>query len=267
MRPELSHEELQELLGVYSLDAVPMDERVEVEAHLAGCPRCRAEVAEHLEIAALLAGGGAPAPDGVWDRIAAELEEGPAVPDISRARVRDHPESVGWVRALAAAAAVIVIGALGLKVIEQDRKLDRVEAVVEGEGIARAAAGAVFNPEAIPLSLTSRDGGIEVDAVLLPDGSGFLVRDSLRALPAGETYQLWALTDGDPISAGVLGRDPGVSAFSVAPATKGLAITRERAGGVVAPEKPSRGCWRASRGVTSVAAAGSNRVSARRKEA
>ena len=63
----LSHSELEELLGAYALDAVDGDERDAVELHLRECPRCRAEVADHREVAAALAQTGGPAPDGVWD--------------------------------------------------------------------------------------------------------------------------------------------------------------------------------------------------------
>ncbi|MGH9042204.1 MAG: zf-HC2 domain-containing protein, partial [Acidimicrobiia bacterium] len=72
-----SHQDIQELLGAFALDAVDEDERDLIEVHLAGCPRCRAEVATHRETAALLANGGDRAPEGVWARITANLEEVP----------------------------------------------------------------------------------------------------------------------------------------------------------------------------------------------
>ncbi|MEA3055576.1 MAG: hypothetical protein QOD30_1008, partial [Actinomycetota bacterium] len=50
-----SHDEIQELLGAYALDAVDPDERSDVEDHLRDCARCRAEVAEHRDTAAFLA--------------------------------------------------------------------------------------------------------------------------------------------------------------------------------------------------------------------
>jgi anti-sigma factor RsiW len=68
-----SHEELAELLGAYALDAVDDDEALAIEEHLAGCPRCRAEVAMHREVVAMLGNAGGVAPEGVWERIAAEL--------------------------------------------------------------------------------------------------------------------------------------------------------------------------------------------------
>ncbi|MER3453386.1 MAG: anti-sigma factor, partial [Acidimicrobiia bacterium] len=66
MERELSHREIDELLGAYALDAVEPDERAAVEAHLRTCSRCWAEVADHREVAAYLAHSGGPAPEGVW---------------------------------------------------------------------------------------------------------------------------------------------------------------------------------------------------------
>lgn len=77
-----NHDELRELLGAYALDAVDADEAVAVEEHLAGCPQCRAEVEQHRSVAALLGNAGATAPAGLWDRIAASLDE----PEQSTAR-------------------------------------------------------------------------------------------------------------------------------------------------------------------------------------
>ena len=71
---ERTHTELQELLGAYALDAVDGDEYDAVELHLRECPRCRAELADHREVAALIGHGGAAAPEGVWDRIVAAIE-------------------------------------------------------------------------------------------------------------------------------------------------------------------------------------------------
>ena len=82
--PSYTHHDLQELLGAFALDAVDDDERDVIEAHLAGCPRCRAEVEGHRETAALLAHSGDRAPDNVWDRIAAALDEAPPALDLAR---------------------------------------------------------------------------------------------------------------------------------------------------------------------------------------
>ncbi|MGZ4705939.1 MAG: anti-sigma factor family protein, partial [Acidimicrobiales bacterium] len=65
MTKPFSTSEVEELIGAFALDAVDADEREAVERHLADCPRCRNELAGHLEVAALLGNTGAPAPDGV----------------------------------------------------------------------------------------------------------------------------------------------------------------------------------------------------------
>ena len=52
------HREIQELLGVYALDAVDPEMAAMVERHLAGCVKCSIEVAQHHEVAGLLANSG-----------------------------------------------------------------------------------------------------------------------------------------------------------------------------------------------------------------
>ena len=80
-RAGMTHDEIEEMLGVYALDALDAQERQEVDDHLASCPRCRAELAAHREVAALLGNpvGDAPAiaPEDVWDRIASSLQDEP----------------------------------------------------------------------------------------------------------------------------------------------------------------------------------------------
>jgi anti-sigma-K factor RskA len=231
-----SHEEIRELLGAYALDAVPSEERPAVEDHLAECRECRTEVEEHRATAAMLAATGAPAPEGLWDRIAGEIEPIGPVDLARRRRERRGRGITRWAAAAVAAAAVVAIAGLGMKVLEQDRILDRLVAASEEQELVRAANGALLDPRATRITLTSEDRGVVVDAVLLPSGTGYLVRNNLRPLPAGRTYQLWALDGEVPISAGVLGRHPGVVAFSVEPTVRGLAITEEQSGGVSTPQ-------------------------------
>ena len=87
----MSHEEAAELLAVFALDAVEPDEHELIEAHLAECPRCRAELDAHREVAAALGNSVEPLPEGLWSSIASALpprrdEEPPPMPTL----VRDH---------------------------------------------------------------------------------------------------------------------------------------------------------------------------------
>ena len=76
MSGSMSHREADELLGAYALDAVDAAERAEVEAHLASCPRCRAELDELRQVAAAVGTAVVRPPEGLWSQIAGALEVG-----------------------------------------------------------------------------------------------------------------------------------------------------------------------------------------------
>lgn len=228
------HADVEDLLGAYALDAVPEDERRLVEEHLAVCQPCRREVMEHRETVALLSEGGA-APVAMWDRIAEGLEPTPPA-DLERHREARAPRR--WARGLAAAAAAIAIVVLSVIVVVQGQRIGRLDRLTEERALVEAAEAALADPGARTTALRSAGGGVIVSAVLLPDGRGYLYRDDLQPLPEGRTYQLWALGEAEPISVGVLGRDPGVVPFVVDPSISGLAISEEDAGGAIAPTDP-----------------------------
>jgi hypothetical protein len=105
-----------------------------------------------------------------------------------------------------------------------------------------AADSASRDPRADRVALSSTDGALEARIVYLRGGDGFLLQSNLRTLPPDRTYQLWALMGGSsperPISAGVLGPDPGIAAFRVHGPVVGLAITAEESPGAVSPGSP-----------------------------
>ena len=94
--------------------------------------------------------------------------------------------------------------------------------------LARAAEHA---PGARQAKLVDPDGAVLANAVVLPDGWGYLTSE-LPKLPAGRTYQLWGVDSRNTISLGVMGRSPTVIAFHASGHPAALAITEERAGGV-----------------------------------
>ena len=205
-----THEELAELLGAYALDAVDDTdgEREAVRLHLLECARCRAEVEEHREVAALLAHAGEPAPPAVWDRLAAAVE-GEAPPAPGRPVLLPSPPTPRqvtrrrWTRPLPAlaAAAVVVIAALGWLAVDANRRLDDLEG---DRGVAAAMADALADPDS---TVVDMEGDVQVRAVLM-DGTGYLAADDLPAAPDGRTYQLWGGGDDGMVSLGVLGSDP-----------------------------------------------------------
>jgi anti-sigma factor RsiW len=247
MTEPLDVAEIEELIGAYALDAVDPDERAAVEAHLVECPRCRAELAEHLETAAYLSYGGAPAPEALWGRIAAALEEPPpamrlqvvgdptaaqpAVASLADRRVRPSRRMVG---VLAAAAAVIAV-VLGAAVIHQRSQIDDLHQNLAASALTRSAQQAEADPASQRLSLTSpSNDAVTATAVISPSGTGYLTANHLPALASDRTYQLWGETGGKVISLGLLGRSPSLVAFSAHGTFHGLAVTDEVAGGVTA---------------------------------
>lgn len=257
MKTELRHSEIEELLGVYALDAVDDDERVVVDQHLSSCARCRAEVEEHREVAALLAHTGAPAPEGLWDRIAQSLEgesfdgtaspPAPFLPSIvpsgeltGRAEAQPTDRSAWRTRVagavLAAAAAVIVV--LGVQMSAQDQRLDEVTALLELDALQRAYQAAESMPDSEVIEIKSFDGLRDSKAVITDEGEGYFDASSLPPLPEGRVYQLWADVGDRRVSLGPLGADPDVVPFAVLPQFVGLGITEETEPGVIVSEQP-----------------------------
>lgn len=233
---EMRHEEIQELLGAFALDAVEGDEAEQVELHLRECGKCRAEVADHREVATFLAHAGTSAPDGIWDRIAAEIETGsgsapPPLQLLSAPRTGPSPRV--WQSAFALAAAVTAI--LGFQLVRLDQRVDSIPTALSTKSVEQAAEAALRDPSSQRVRLSSAVGASPqvADAVLMPDGRGYLLMRGMPDLPYHQTYQLWGVSDGATVSLGVLGPSPNVAVFSAGTKVTGLAVTVEKAGGVV----------------------------------
>jgi hypothetical protein len=253
--PEPTHEEIQELLGVYALDAVDPETAAMVERHLEGCVRCTTEVAQHHEVAGLLANSGGSSPAGIWDGIASQLD-GSTPPSWSRLSSRLETEAgplagaerptataedrlgstagpdagasvtpigsgrrrSGWaVRAvgIVAAAAAVVAIVLGVQVNHLHNQVNASGATLSG-----AERSALALPSTRQIELTSAQTGDspagKVTVVLTRSGSGFVEAQGLAALPKSRTYQLWGVVGQRTISLGLLGSDPSVVSFSAA---------------------------------------------------
>ena len=233
------HQELEELLGAYSIDAVEGDEAVAIEAHLPDCPRCRAELAELREVAALLSQSGADAPDGVWDRIASSLNEAP--PPLRLGVQPERRSSRGRLLragALAVAAAVVVVlgfGVLQLRGQVDDLRHARANSDTSTQ-VALAAAQAMSAPDARIARLAGGSGQTAV-AVVGANGQGYFLGATLPNLNHG-IYQLWGATaSGQVASLGTI-PGPGVYAFTADPSVQVVMVTEENSP-VPAPTKPA----------------------------
>lgn len=235
-----THEDIQELLGVYALDALEPHEAEVVEAHLEVCPRCRSEVQGHNEVAAMLGNTGGDAPEGLWDRISSHLEEAPppmrlALPEGEGSVIplASRRRSTGFLAVAVGAAAALMIGVLGVQVIRQEDRINTLNAALEDDAVLTAANLALADPAAATAQLASADGSVAAPAVLLPNGTGYLLARQLEELDESLTYQLWGVTDTGVVSLGLLGSSPNdVVPFQISGDVSGFAITAEVAGGV-----------------------------------
>ncbi|MGH9194679.1 MAG: anti-sigma factor, partial [Acidimicrobiia bacterium] len=131
------------------------------------------------------------------------------------------------------AAAVL---ALGFKVVDQDRQIERLTASLEKQAVAASAYETLTDPSAKTLALRSAKDGPEAQLVLASDGRGLLIANALPGLQVDETYQLWALVGEEKISSGLLGSQPNVSLFTFRGGRPdGFAVTKEPSGGSPQP--------------------------------
>lgn len=255
MSLQLTHEQIEALLGAFAMDAVDGDEAEAIELHLRDCPRCRAEVTEHREVAALLAHTGSPAPEGVWNRILDELEPAPPalrmpglppsattqpvagpglaaetdesdgatvpesgpVPAEATVTALSSRRSTVRMRTLIAvlSAAAVIVAVLGVVTLNQSRRLDRMDASLRDVSVDRIATRALSDPQAATGKLISHDNRVNAPVVVNAKGMGYLLATKLPELPKNRTYQLWAQVQGATLSLGVFDGATDVVQFQV----------------------------------------------------
>lgn len=248
------HEErsIEELLGAYALDAVEDHERDLVDGLLPGNARFRAEIDGHRETIgfltqATLVPDGAPAPPHVWKGISARLEADPPPLRLVASDQRVRAARPAWAtRAMGvfAAAAVIAVAVLGIRVVQQEGRLDDMTAALAGDRLEQAANAAMAAPGSEVVTLVDPAGSaVTARIAVQDDGIGYVVSDSLPALAPDRAYQLWVIVDDTVLSAGLLGADPEISPFQVTGDIAGFAITEEVAEGVVASENDPVALW------------------------
>jgi anti-sigma-K factor RskA len=237
-------------IAVYALDGLEPDEQAAVEAHLAGCLVCQAELDGHLATLARLTPD-EPASPALWARITesiaaegggalepprleavpypgtpptAEPTQRPAGPRHLARRRRPWERIAG----LAAAAAVLVVAALGIGYVLGDRDEEQPD-------IAAVAQDAIDGGD--PVATLSTPDGVAVARVVVTDtGTGYFLVDDLPTLEEGRTYQLWQLDGAQPISLGTVGDGTiPITSVAVPSGTTTMAVSAEVAGGAVSP--------------------------------
>jgi anti-sigma-K factor RskA len=247
----MTHEEANDLLATYALDAVIGDEHEQIETHLLECPRCRADLDAYRDVAAAMGNSVEPLPEGLWESISSHLPERsddvrPPMPRLvfsdgtlsePATGVRSRRSVLAVVGAFAVAAAAVA-AVLGIGLVRAENRADQ-EQVALGQATPSALVTAFETPGHKVVNLTD-SGRVKVAQFVMADGRGYLVSSKLRHLSADQTYQLWGVVNGRSISLGLLGQAPEQSTFTLAGDMQPsqLGITIEPAGGSVVPSSP-----------------------------
>src|SRR5436190_10486220 len=184
--PSLPHSEIEDLLGAYVLDACEPDEMAAVEAHLAECDRCAAEVADFRNVVELLGAVEAEPPPAHVE--AALLAAATRPPEPAAGAYREAIERLGrlateltdeeWLRpaspngwscrdlvAHLAAIDSLLVTTLGHDAVTPEIETDFLErsvAGIERNRAAEAAPGAVAHEwRAVTSALAEHDGPLD----------------------------------------------------------------------------------------------------------
>jgi len=213
-----------ELSAAYALDALDADELEAYETHLAGCDRCRDDVASFRATASSLAYDVdlPPLPESLEHRIiaAARAERPNVVPLRQRLAI---PAA-----ALSAVAAVAAI-AIGVWAIHLSNSLDHQRQIRKDQ---KSVIDVLSDCTRTPTEGSS--GAICV----APTEKGVLIADSLPAASPDKTYEAWVITGKRVQPAGLFlggaGRKYVLLTKPVRAPAK-VAVTLEKRGGVSAP--------------------------------
>jgi anti-sigma-K factor RskA len=233
------HTPYLENIPAYALGALDADEAAALEAHLATCQTCSAELASYREVSdALLL---APAPLRPSNQVRRNLQD--RLPSRQkRASRRPAWGALAW----GVGAAVVLLLVLNVFALVQLGAIQRRQAQVSSQLTNAQTALAMLSypgTENIPIEAGSVAGRLLLDK---EQNSAVVVVWDLPALPASQTYQMWLISpNGDRVSAGTFRPEDGWSytAQSIAPGHDlsqftGLGVTIEPAGGSPQPTGP-----------------------------
>jgi anti-sigma-K factor RskA len=258
----MDHDAVREAAGLYALGALPADERALFEAHVSTCDECRRDVRAYAEVVNVLpfALPQIDPPPALRGRVLAAA--GAAAPrsvvPLTAVRPRRSFVMAGWLSAAALLVMAVGLGAYtvrlrhrvsGMEVVLREAltRLDRSErelaSATRDAERAQVRLAVLTAPDMKQLNLAGQAPAPRAAGrAFLSASNGLLfAATQLPPLPAGRTYQVWFLTPGAPISAGLMKPDQTgrvTAAFDVPPGAaspKGLAVSIEPDGGVPAP--------------------------------
>lgn len=259
----MNHDALRELTGAYALGALSDEEKRALEAHLASCAECAAEVRAFGDVARGLnhAVPQLDLPPSLRGRVVAHVESMAAKSAVPPAVVSRPPSTERFSGAVwLALAASLVAGVLGFYALTLRNRVQVLQGELADARQRAAAAEQIvetIQQRAENLQRTSDIiGASDVTTVTLKgQGAGsaasglalvsrsrgvVFVGQNLPPLDPGRIYQLWVVsTTGPPLNAGIFAPDAaGAASLTTVlnvSSFKAVAVTLEPAGGVPAP--------------------------------
>ena len=252
----------EEDLALHALQALTAEESAAVQAHVAECEVCRAELAAATGDLALIALSTEPQPlpegarDRFLSRIAEDAKQAGAHPKLAKI-IPFNPAAVSrvsvWAPRVAVAALLIIAAGLSWEVMHLDTRLRRETAVLrsmtEKNARAQAVVDVLTSPAAQRVLLTAAKTPPAPSgrAVYLPSTGALIFQgNNLASLPADKTYELWVIpaNGSAPIPAGLFRPDATGNASVVLPElpkgvpAKAFGVTVEKASGSDTPTAP-----------------------------
>ena len=269
----MAQDPFRESSGLYVLDALDAAERRAFEAHLHECDACTVEVRGLRAVAGALPYGVPQVEPSAELRArilqaAAEARKPSSIISFESRQTSMRlqadsvrPRRATWAGWMSAAAGIVVAAGLGMYAANLRTRLDdvqvrladavnrlqdseqRAQVATRETTSVRASLALLTAPDLSDLRLSGQAPAPRARArAFLSRSRGLLFAASdLPAIPNDRTYQLWFLTTGAPVSAGLLKPDAQGNAtvvFEMAasvPDPTGLALSLEPEGGVPAP--------------------------------
>jgi len=232
---------VHELSGAYALDALDQAERERFERHLRRCPGCAEDVRQMTSTATALAlAVAAEPPPGLKQRVLAAAATTPQLPPLpsaaaGRRRGRHVTRSAWFPRLALGVAAAGVAAAVALAVVTVSTQ-DRLNTV---QSQNQALAAVLAAPDAQIATGRSSTGGSATVVLSYAEQKMIFTSSGLPQLPNAKVYELWLLSTGSAVPAGLLpeaadGKTAPVLASGLTSADK-VGVTVEPAGGTSAP--------------------------------
>ncbi|WP_033352378.1 anti-sigma factor [Kitasatospora aureofaciens] len=231
--------DLHTLTGAYAAHALPDEERLAFERHLAQCPACAQEVAEfEATLARLGSAESTHVPPGLKSRVMAGIGDVRQLPPVTgptgRPRRTSHLARQ-WPE-LALAACLALATALGAVAVQQHDQAGRAQAQANRLRAEQAAVASLLTAPDAHTTTTVSGSAVATVVWSTARGQAAFLATGMPPLPQGRTYELWFDDSGTMRPAGLLPTGHGQLLLTGhINGAVGVGVTQEPAGGSARP--------------------------------